>query len=306
MQQHYSIGAVAKLTNIPAHTLRKWESRHGIATPLRSATGRRVYTDNHVETLKLIKRLMRDGHSLAHLAGLPDATLRDLAAQHVEPERPTLTSLTLVGPNLARLLPGQRIVTHRFGGSLPKWLAQQPADLTTEPVSVECETLPGPTVEQLIALRGRVAHLLVVYTFASRRTLSALQRADIKTVRGPVDDNALLLNIAPFAPGAVGAAGAETNIAADTNQLQRFSMEELARIAALNPALQCECPNHIAKLLMDISSFEKYSLECVDTDPAAQELHARLGAISAQARALFEDALLAVASADGIQLQVSE
>ena len=84
--QHYSIGAVSKLTNIPAHTLRKWESRHGIANPLRSPTGRRVYTDEQVERLKLIKHLVAAGHALAHLAALDDSALSDLAKQHTEPE----------------------------------------------------------------------------------------------------------------------------------------------------------------------------------------------------------------------------
>ena len=53
---------------------------------------------------------------------------------------------------------------------------------------------------------------------------------------------------------------------------------------------------------MDISSFEQYSNECLDTDPRERALHQKLGDISAQARTLFEDALIAVAAADGIQL----
>jgi hypothetical protein len=254
-----------------------------------------VYTEEHVEKLKLIKRLVSAGHALGHLAGLDDAGLRDLAAQLAEPERPGITSITLVGPNLARLLPNQRIVAQRFAGSLSEWLAQHSADLASEPVAVESDTLPTPVTEQLLALRSRVARLLVVYRFASSHTLSELRQADIEVVRGPVNDDELLLHIAPKV----------VESASDTTQQQRFSTEELARVAALTPALQCECPNHIAKLLMDIASFEKYSIECSTADPEAQALHNKLGDISAQARMLFEDALIAVASADNIQLEVS-
>ncbi|MDG2278761.1 MAG: hypothetical protein P8L31_12435, partial [Pseudomonadales bacterium] len=75
-----------------------------------------------------------------------------------------------------------------------------------------------------------------------------------------------------------------------------------ARIAALSPNIACECPNHIAKLLMDISSFERYSEQCVETDPDERALHAQLGDISTKARRLFEDALLAVATTDGLHL----
>ena len=293
--QHYSIGAVARLTDIPAHTLRKWESRHGIATPLRSPTGRRVYTDDHVVTLKLIKHLMASGHALGHLAELGSASLRELADQHLEPERPAVTSITLVGPNLSRLLPNQRIVSGRFDGDLQEWLAQSPDGLVVgEPVAVETETLPEHLVGELLVLRTQVEQLLVVYTFASSHTLAALKNADIGTARGPVDDHELLLHLAPKV----------ADPAPRSAQQQRFSKRELARIAALNPALRCECPNHIAKLLMDIASFEKYSVECVTTDPKEKALHIQLGEISAQARILFEDALIAVASADEIQLAV--
>lgn len=293
--QHYSIGAVAKLTNIPAHTLRKWESRHGIAAPLRSPTGRRVYTDEHVETLKLIKKLVGAGHALGHLAALDDAALRELANQHAEPERSSVSAITLVGPNLSRLLPNQRIVSHRFAGNLQEWLAKTSEDFGNEPVALESETLPAAVTEQLLILRAQLPRLLVVYTFAPSQTLSALKEADIEVVRGPLNDDELLLHIAPKS----------VESAPDTAQRQRFSTQELARIAALNPALQCECPNHIAKLLMDIASFEKYSLECSAADPESRTLHNQLGEISAQARMLFEDALIAVASADGIQLDVS-
>ena len=294
--QHYSIGAVAKLTNIPAHTLRKWESRHGIAAPLRSPTGRRVYTDEHVETLKLIKTLVGSGHALAHLAALDHAALQDLATQHAKPERSAVASITLVGPNLAHLLPNQRIVSQRFAGDLQHWMMQASEPFATEPVAVECETLPAPVTEQLLTLRALVPQLLVVYTFASSQTLSALKAADIDLVRGPLDDDELLTHIAPKI--------IEPNPA--LTPPQRFSTRELARISAMSPALQCECPNHIAKLLMDIASFEKYSVECAAADPQAQALHRELGDISAKARVLFEDALIAVASADGLHLETND
>jgi DNA-binding transcriptional MerR regulator len=291
--QQYSIGAVSKLTNIPAHTLRKWESRHGIATPLRSQTGRRVYTDEHVETLKLIKRLMASGHSLAHLAQLDDVALRDLADQFVQPDKPGISSIVLVGPNISRLLPNERIVSGRFGGSLVDWFAQYPLDAEPQPIAVESETLPTAVLELLLTLRPRVERLLVVYTFASSETLAALREADIDTVRSPVGEEDLLLHIAPKI----------LEPSPEVDRSERFSTQELARISALNTALECECPNHIAKLLMDITAFEKYSRECSDADPDSKALHDQLGQISASARVLFEDALIAVASEDGIELE---
>ena len=56
--ERLTIGAVANLTGVPTHTLRKWESRHSIVTPNRSESGRRFYTNEHVQRLLLVKRLM--------------------------------------------------------------------------------------------------------------------------------------------------------------------------------------------------------------------------------------------------------
>ena len=71
-----SIGAVANLTGVPQHTLRKWESRHGIGIPDRTTTGRRVYRQETVEQLRLIKSLLSKGHSLAHLTERSVAELK--------------------------------------------------------------------------------------------------------------------------------------------------------------------------------------------------------------------------------------
>ncbi|MEQ8693085.1 MAG: MerR family transcriptional regulator [Pseudomonadales bacterium] len=294
--QHYSIGAVSKLTDIPAHTLRKWESRHGIATPLRSESGRRVYTEEHVETLKLIKRLMTAGHALAHLAALDLNQLRELINKHNEPQQTAaVSSIVLVGPTLTKLLANQRIVSQRFDGTLSQWLADSSTTVGSEPIAVESETLPEPIVEQLLELRAQVDRLLVVYSFASSRTLNRLKDSGIDVARSPIDDDELLLRLAPV----------RRETPAETAQ-HRFTTQELARIISLNPTLQCECPNHIAKLLMDIASFEKYSQECAVAEPADQALHDQLTQISAQARVMFENALIAVASADGIKLQVND
>ena len=58
MDDKLSIGAVSQLTGVSQHTLRKWESRHGIGIPERSETGRRVYSRETVGQLRAIKGLL--------------------------------------------------------------------------------------------------------------------------------------------------------------------------------------------------------------------------------------------------------
>ena len=291
--RHLSIGAVVKITGIPAHTLRKWESRHDIAVPIRTDTGRRVYTDEHVEQLKLVKTLADHRHSLAQLAGLTLAELRDLANLHhdiplskLSPER-----IALVGPGIHQLLSGDSRVTQRVSQDVTTLDNQ--ASPQADTLVIECDTLPDSIRNVLSNWQAEGCQLIVVYRFASRASIAHLSSLGIICRQGPMTD-ALLLSLlsAPPAPNEL-----------PHNSPARFSNEELNRIAQMSPGLACECPNHIAKLLMDITSFERYSNECIDTDPAARELHQQLARVSSQARQLFEGALLAVATADGIKLE---
>jgi PAS domain S-box-containing protein len=91
----YSIGAVAKMLEVPAQTLRSWEDRYGQVVPDRSAGGQRLYSRHQVQQLRFIlQELARgrqpaDAHRLLEEQGrspvepLPanDAALTDLPAE---------------------------------------------------------------------------------------------------------------------------------------------------------------------------------------------------------------------------------
>lgn len=290
--QKFSIGAVSRLTQIPTHTLRKWETRHNIAVPVRTDTGRRMYTEDQVEQLRLIKQLVDKRHALSQLADMDLAALRDLLGLHHEPESTPISSVTLVGHRLHARLTGEGVVQERFNGDLRAWLETDPPS-DSDALVVEIGALTAADVELLAPLKARYDKFIVVFKYGNRTQIAALNEAGIECVEAPVDERALLslLNARAERPDEAEAPRG------------RFSTEELARVAALSPGLACECPNHIAKLLIDINAFEAYSMACEDSDPAEQALHEKLAQISAQARALFEDALVAVAVADGLELK---
>ena len=60
----FSIGEVAAMLGISAHTLRAWERRHLVVRPGRTASGRRRYTDDDVELLRQVKH-QRHVHGLS-------------------------------------------------------------------------------------------------------------------------------------------------------------------------------------------------------------------------------------------------
>jgi DNA-binding transcriptional MerR regulator len=64
-QAVYSIGAVARMLDIPTSTLRGWEERYGVVTPDRSHGSQRLYSRNEVEQLRFIKAQIELGNSAA-------------------------------------------------------------------------------------------------------------------------------------------------------------------------------------------------------------------------------------------------
>jgi DNA-binding transcriptional MerR regulator len=61
----YSIGAVARMLDIPTSTLRAWEERYSLITPKRSEGSQRLYTRAQVEQLRFVKLQIESGASAA-------------------------------------------------------------------------------------------------------------------------------------------------------------------------------------------------------------------------------------------------
>ena len=57
----YSIGAVERMLDIPAATVRNWEERYALVRPERSAGGHRLYTRAQVEQLRFVKQQLDRG-----------------------------------------------------------------------------------------------------------------------------------------------------------------------------------------------------------------------------------------------------
>ncbi len=297
------IGAVTQLTGISSHTLRKWETRYGAIEPVRTESGRRLYTQAQVQRLQLLRDLIRQGHQISQLAPMSDEELEGLRqTPPVEPAQRSYDEAIVVGPVLSAVLRKQNVNGLRFESELAaSWLAKAadkggPGE-RGEALALEFPTISEADVQALIRIRrDHFDHVVVVYGFANRKTLRRLLDAGLLCLKAPVSAEELLRSLAVVVEGRSLLANLEAVPA------HRFSQASIARLAALSPKLQCECPNHIAQLLLDISAFEQYSMECEDTDPAERALHARLRLIAANARSLFEEAMAEVAENEGLVL----
>jgi len=75
-----AIRIVSRRTGLSAHVIRIWEKRYGAVTPVRTETNRRLYSEDQIERLILLRDITRAGHSISQVAKLPTAELQQLAA----------------------------------------------------------------------------------------------------------------------------------------------------------------------------------------------------------------------------------
>lgn len=80
-EAHQAIKVVARRTGLSAHVIRIWEKRYGAVEPERTGTNRRLYSDEQIERLSLLRDVTQGGHSIGHIAKLPTDKLRELARE---------------------------------------------------------------------------------------------------------------------------------------------------------------------------------------------------------------------------------
>jgi MerR family transcriptional regulator, light-induced transcriptional regulator len=77
----HPIGVVARRSGLTPEVIRVWERRYGVVEPRRGEGGRRRYTDDDVERLRLLGQATESGRRISQVAGLSTAELRALVAE---------------------------------------------------------------------------------------------------------------------------------------------------------------------------------------------------------------------------------
>lgn len=80
-EQRYSIKYVCLRTGLKPHLIRSWESRYDAVCPRRSASNRRLFSDDDIQRLYLLKLAVAGGHTISHVARLSDRDLNRLLAK---------------------------------------------------------------------------------------------------------------------------------------------------------------------------------------------------------------------------------
>jgi DNA-binding transcriptional MerR regulator len=310
----YRIGAVSRLTGIPTDTLRIWERRYQVVEPQRAEGGNRLYSQDDISRLALIKRLVDSGHAIGTIANLKLDQLRQrlVSATSLSSEKAAQGScrVTVLGDTLPQRLreeiedlPGLELVG-TF--SAPSAFEQDASRSNPTVALLEYPTVHEDTVNEVRRLlrRSNAKLGMVVYGFGRRNAIRLLEQAGVIALHAPVGLSELR-RLCLEHTGVVDAAeeqdGELASSLVEPIPPRRFNNEELARLATASTTVKCECPHHLADLVMSLSAFENYSAECESRSAEDAALHAYLHVTTAKARSMLEQALARVAEAEGLE-----
>ncbi len=308
-QPQFTIGVVVRRTNIHPETLRVWERRYELIVPGRSETGRRLYSESDIRKLQLVKQLTERGHGVSSLAKLSSDELRErLSASHhqgapLETRNVLKCRIAFVGDAL-RVRYGRHLLYYKdidivgstVSGSSSTAHAQADVviiDLST--INEESQSL----IEKYCADSGASA-AIVVFNFATRKAIAELESAGIVCLKGALSAAEIYRACMSLMQPLFNAASLHDKQTDEESAPPRFDKEQLSHIATLSSAIACECPNHLAELIINLTAFEHYSLECANRNEDDARLHMQLNQSTAAARMILEESLARLMEIEGI------
>jgi MerR family transcriptional regulator, light-induced transcriptional regulator len=306
----YRSGAVARMVRMPVATLRIWQRRYNVSSPALTPSGQRLYSAADVRRLSLLKQLTDLGHAIGSLAALDWAQLQTVANTHASavavprapaPEQPW--RVAVVGVALAKRL--QRAsVRLAVGRSMEisgvyATVTQAAAALKNNPFDALLvhDARPGALIRPRVLQDMPIAML---YRFAAEPMCAQWAADNVALLREPQGDTALGQWLRGVHTSASTAPRAAPIAHDDAVRPRRWDDAQLTDFAGLSSTIACECPHHVAELLMQLSHFEAYSAECASSSHADAQLHGFLRGVASTSRALFEDALERVAVHEGL------
>ena len=81
----HPIQVVARRTGLSPDVIRAWEKRYDVVTPMRTQTGRRLYSDADIERLRLLARATLTGRSIGQVAAMSTGSLAALVSGNSAP-----------------------------------------------------------------------------------------------------------------------------------------------------------------------------------------------------------------------------
>ncbi len=287
-------GTAARLSGLPVTTLRVWERRYGVIAAPKTSNGQRLYSELDVQRLSAMRQLTGRGHAIGTIANLDLAALQALLAGLPSPE-PAATSMRQQRVVVVGRSAVQRLKSTGVGTPLSAYDDLEEAEAGTPdtpaaPIDlllVHLASLQPALAEHVLALasRLRARAVTVLYAFGADATAERLRAQGATVRRDPLSGRELarLVAAAPHAPPPAAARWQASP--------RRYSDAALIDLAELPSPISCECLRHVAEIVTQLASFERYSADCLSRSPADAALHRRLSDTAGAARTMFEQAL---------------
>jgi MerR family transcriptional regulator, light-induced transcriptional regulator len=309
-EPRFRSGAVARMVRMPVATLRIWERRYHVSRPVLTPSGQRLYSAAEVRRLGLMKQLTELGHAIGNLAALDWAQLQAVASTHAStvagprataPQRPW--RLAVVGTALAKRLQraSVRLALGRSMEVSSVYATVQQAAAALQHRPFDALLVHDARPDAVVRPQSlRDMPIAVLYRFAAEPVCERLAADDVALLREPQGDTALGQWLRSVCTSATETARVAPMPGEEAVRPRRWDDAQLTDFAGLSSTIACECPHHVAELLMQLSHFEAYSAECANSNHADAQLHAFLRGVASTSRALFEDALERVAVHEGL------
>jgi len=285
--------------------------------PERSETNRRLYRSEDVERLSVMKKLTDRGHAISRIANLGLDRLKALLDEScVDEEHAEISAddelvarrrVGIVSAGLAEMLQDMELFEADVVGTAESLeLAAKDGNFPeVDLLVIEAEALFLETISKLRNLVQACGSrlTLVVYRFASSKTVTALAKAieGVHLLKAPVTDIQLrrecLVLLNSLRGGAEGMAIRQPGPVPP----RLYTADQLARLSRISSAVECECPQHMAELLKGLTAFEKYSEECEDRNADDALMHAFLHRTTAHVRRTMEEALRHLVHSEGLK-----
>ena len=268
----YDITLVSRMTGLSPANLRMWEKRYAVVTPQRSDSGRRLYSEEDVRRLTLLKNLSDRGQAIRKTSPLSIDELEQRLLEATSNDRPRSDRHGTLKPGSGCrvIVVGEQLCeTYRSAAAWLKGtvtiaefvdleaaevgIANKQADL----LLIECPALFADTltrVQQMIDGADAV-RAIVIYSFSRSDTVESTENglSRITAIRAPVSPKELQVACAADIALANRSArmalenAPEVRAAEDQIPARQFTDLQLAKIARFSPAIECECPHHLAE-----------------------------------------------------------
>lgn len=318
---------MARILRMPVASLRTWERRYGLTQPKLSGSGQRLYSEDDVQRLALIKQLTELGHAIGSLAKLEMAELRSVSSMHAGAQALAQGAPRVEIHSLAALQPWRiAVIGLGLGARLKRsallrrlcrplqmlgpfdTIAQAAAHV--QPADIDALLIHEPRIHAgwLPAIERAAPSLVglpraVLYGYASDAVCEALASAGTSLLREPQPDAVVAQWLQSLAITTIAPQSADTTQGGHrAAPSHRWDDAVLLEFASLSTTVGCECPRHVAELLMQLTHFERYSAECGKTNAGNSQLHAFLQKVAAESRSRFEVALEQIALHEGLPL----